>query len=419
MKTLHVKKGPIILPLVLLAAALGAYTLSHFQFVSAADCLTLGQQHLNDLNYEGAVVEFTKAIELDPNNVDARVGLAQAYVGSENYELAEQILDPMVNTQQPAEGAAVTMADLLEKTNRQAEAIGVVQSLIHTTDRDEYYDLLDRLLSEMRDRPRSYAAGTDQTLLLRGGQVLSRGSNLLGQLGLAVTTPSADQFINAQFGGDGAKVICAGRTSLVIDRGGELWAAGENRWGQWGEGYAVTAPEGGRTKLKSPGPVAEAAGTTGRLLVLLEDGSLWTAGADAGQSFQRLSRFPLVMEIDACRDRAAVLTADGVLYVSDSRTPGRWDLAGRDVCSFTLSDDSLCWVGRDNEAYVNYNAIQLPDACRESGIAGLAQVGRLSLCVTRDQRLWRVSDGGNAEEIPDPGALTAMYPQGQQIILEY
>lgn len=420
METFRVKKGPIILPLILLAVVLGVYTLSHFQFASAADCLTLGQQHLSNLDYEGAIMEFTNAIELDPNSVDARVGLAQAYVGTENYEMAKQILEPMVDTQQPVESAAVTMADLLERTNQQAQAIGVVRTLIELTDRDEYYDLLNRLMVDLRSRPRSFAAGTDHTLLLRDGQVLSRGSNLLGQLGLAVSIPSAGRLTNAQFSGDPVKVACVGRTSFVIDSAGGLWAAGENRWGQWGEGYAITAPEGGWNKLSSPGSVAAVAGTTGRLLVLLDDGTLWTAGAENGQNFSRLFQFPLVVEIAASQERAAVLTADGTLYVSDSRTPTRWELAGRNVCSFTLSDNALCWVNGNSEAYVNYSMYSIPEECQESGgVTALAQVNRLSLCVTQGQHLWRILENGQAEEVAGPSVLTAMYPQGQQLILEY
>ena len=70
-----------------------------------------------------------------------------------------------------------------------------------------------------------------------------------------------------------------GRTSFVVDADGALWAAGENRWGQMGEGYAITAPQGGWVQVPAPGAVADVAGTTGRLLVLLTDGSLWTVGA--------------------------------------------------------------------------------------------------------------------------------------------
>ena len=83
MKALKIKKGPILLPLLLLAAALGAYTLLNYQGVTAADSLSLGEQQLNNLDYSGAVASFTQAISLDPSSRDARIGLAKAYAGAE------------------------------------------------------------------------------------------------------------------------------------------------------------------------------------------------------------------------------------------------------------------------------------------------------------------------------------------------
>lgn len=422
MDALRVKKGPVVLPLLLLAAALAAYTLTRFQFVSAADCLTLGRQHLNELNYEGAIVEFTNAIELDPNNVDARIGLAQAYVGGENYAFAQQILEPVVYTQQPVEGAASIMVEILEDTGRLPQAVSLAQTLIATTDKDEYYDLLDRLLDQLHSTPRALAAGTDQALLVLDGQVFSQGSNALGQLGTALSVPSSDHFISAQFPGKAARAACAGRTSLVIDQDGGLWAAGENRWGQWGAGCAGTVPEGGWTRLPCPGTVVDAAGTTGRLLILLDDATLWTAGAGSGQSFERLARFPAVAEIAAVQGRAALLTAGGALYVSDSRTPDRWELTARDACSFTLSEDCLCWVDGTGAAYSDRGSIQLPPdgAFGTDGLAvRVAQADGLTLCVTQNGSLWRLRGNTDAEQVPGPGPVAALYPQGGQLILEY
>lgn len=422
METLRIKKGPVILPLILLAVVLAMYTLSHFQSVSAADCLKLGQQYLNDLNYEGAVMEFTNAIELNPNSADARIGLAQAYIGTENYEFAKQILEPMVYSEQPAEDAAAIMVELLADTNALPQAVELTQALIKATDQDKYYDLLNRLLDSLYGRPRSFAVGTDQALLLRDGQVFSRGSNTLGQLGVNVASrSSADRLASAQFGGSPAKVACVGRTSLVIDQDGGLWAAGENRWGQLGEGFAITAPESGWRQLTCPWPVIDAAGTNGRLLLLLGDGSLWTAGAGTGQSFQRLTQFPVVMEIAASQSRAAVLTSEGVLYTSNSRTPDRWELVSRDVFSFSLSDDCLCWIDGENEVYSDQYSFQIPDECRQTGgmVVYAARVGQLALCVTQDHQLWMLSSDGSTAKVGGAGAVAAMYPQGRQLVLEY
>ena len=46
--------------------------------------LDLGNKYLTELNYEEAVIAFNRAIEIDPMNVDAYVGVADAYIGLTN-----------------------------------------------------------------------------------------------------------------------------------------------------------------------------------------------------------------------------------------------------------------------------------------------------------------------------------------------
>ena len=113
MRSLQVKKGPILVPLIALAAALAVYTLLNFRGTSAASCLSLGQQRLNELDHGGAVAAFTQAIELDPTSREARIGLAQAYAGTESYDVAQEVLADMVYTEQPDQDAAEVMIDLL------------------------------------------------------------------------------------------------------------------------------------------------------------------------------------------------------------------------------------------------------------------------------------------------------------------
>lgn len=55
--------------------------------------LDLGQKYLEELDYEQAVVAFSQAIEIDPMNVDAYIGLAAAYEGLGDYETALAALD--------------------------------------------------------------------------------------------------------------------------------------------------------------------------------------------------------------------------------------------------------------------------------------------------------------------------------------
>ena len=425
MNGLRIKKAPIVLPLLLLAIALGVYILMNFQGVSAADNVSLGQQRLNDLDYSGAVAAFSQAIELDPGNREARLGLAQAYTGSGSYSLAQQVLEEAVGKDQPDVEAAEMMVEIYRQNQQLSQAVQLAQTLILTTDNDEYYDLQRSILEEIYAAPRSVAYGTDQQLVLRSGEVLARGNNSLGQLGLdPERTSGSEQYIAAGFPGEAAKVACAGRTSVVIDPEGAVWAAGENRWGQLGAGYADTSPENGWRKIECPGPAAAAAGTTGRMLILLTDGTLWTAGADSLQVLSRLP-FPAIVAVDSAPYRTAVLTADGRLYYSDSITPDRWGLAAKEVRSFSIGQDGLFWVGNDNNLYTEYGIYETPDNWIDSGkvpadfvAAQFVHTGQLSLVKDVKGNLYQFEPGRSIQKIDCGSPVAALYVQGDMAVLE-
>lgn len=54
----------------------------------AADKIELGQKYLTELNYTEAVASFTEAIRLDPDNIQAYMGRAEAYLALGEYEKA-------------------------------------------------------------------------------------------------------------------------------------------------------------------------------------------------------------------------------------------------------------------------------------------------------------------------------------------
>lgn len=52
----------------------------------------LGVRYLSEGNYEQAIIAFTAAIEIDPKQAPAYVGLADAYIGIEDFEKAREII---------------------------------------------------------------------------------------------------------------------------------------------------------------------------------------------------------------------------------------------------------------------------------------------------------------------------------------
>lgn len=431
MNALKIKKGPIILPLLLLAALLAGYTAMNFRGISAADSLSLGQQYLNEMDYGGAIAAFTKAIELDPTSREAHLGLARAYVGSENDELAQELLEEMVYTQDPDAEAAQELADLFEREGEIVPALQVVQTMIDATDEEAYYTRREELLASLAETPRLFAEGTDQQLVIQDGKVLSRGNNMLGQLGLdPAAVADSQQFLPADYAGTPLKVACVGRTSFVIDTNGSLWAAGENRWGQMGAGYGITAPQAGwGTQIPAPGAAADVAGTTGRVLVLLADGSLWSAGAGTSQELQRIQQFPMVVGISSSPQLAAVLTVDGVLYQSPASDPGQWSLTARNVRSFHIFGDTLCWVTEDNCVSNSFGdaAMYMPEEWyqEETGmyippfqVADAVQAGSRLILTDQNGGLYTLSGNGAVTEVPLPDAVANLYTQNETVVLE-
>ncbi len=58
-----------------------------------AEQLNLGNRYLDEMDYEQAVVAFTKAIEIDSTSADAYLGAADAYIGLGDFESAKSVLE--------------------------------------------------------------------------------------------------------------------------------------------------------------------------------------------------------------------------------------------------------------------------------------------------------------------------------------
>ena len=65
------------------------FTACSSKAAKAVEKVELGQKYLTELNYTGAVASFTEAIGLDPENIPAYMGRAQAYVGLKQYDDAK------------------------------------------------------------------------------------------------------------------------------------------------------------------------------------------------------------------------------------------------------------------------------------------------------------------------------------------
>lgn len=88
--------------LVLCLMCLGLYACSKDSAASWQEQYDLGIRYLSDGNYQEAILAFNAAIEIDPKQADAYLGLADAYEAMGDREMAIQVLqDALENVEDP------------------------------------------------------------------------------------------------------------------------------------------------------------------------------------------------------------------------------------------------------------------------------------------------------------------------------
>lgn len=138
----------VILSLVLLA---GCKKKLNFQ-----EYLDLGDKYLLELNYEEAVVAFSKAIELEPREISAYEKLADAYVSQGDEKQALETLNKAVSVYEelPKEEQTEERKAAYERIRAVANTLSAKNTL-----ETEYMDLLKQLKEKMAGDPESF--GTD------------------------------------------------------------------------------------------------------------------------------------------------------------------------------------------------------------------------------------------------------------------
>lgn len=437
MELMKKHKMHILLPVILMLVSLvgGLVYNSVMSGGSAAGHVSLGQQYLNSLDYSAAIMEFSNAIELDPTNIDARIGLAEAYCQTGNYEFAADVLEDVINEGALDPDIAQQLIEIYEEGGNYSGAVDLIVDLIHQTDEDEYYDQLRQTLAVLYDAPHAYAQGMDQQLMISGGSVQSAGMNTLGQLGtdgnLGSKYMPQDNFDSSGFTGNAMSVYCVGRTSFVLDENHDLWAAGENRWGQMGLSYGSILPESGWVRITDTGDVAAVAGSSGYLMLLKADGTLWECGDGRSQTLEPVSEFGTVLQIYGCEYYNYVLTAEGYLYCRQTSSyGGNWYRIAASVAHFTADGSRVYWVTTGGGISCYYdNSIYFPDTWEyladgsvkpDFNVCKLAFNGNNLFLLGMDGKLYKLDGYGNLTEISVSGAVVNLYTEhsGAVAVLE-
>lgn len=96
MKKKHVLIICLILAIII-GIVVGLLFYNNRQAVKIKKQIDLGNKYLLSCEYEQAIAEFNKVISIDPMNVEAYIGLADAYLGMGDYDSAVTILQNGIN----------------------------------------------------------------------------------------------------------------------------------------------------------------------------------------------------------------------------------------------------------------------------------------------------------------------------------
>lgn len=107
----------------------------------AADKIELGQKYLTELNYTEAVASFTEAIRLDPDNIQAYMGRAEAYLALgeyekalEDYRFVSQKTEEMPYTQAISYMGQAEVYEKIDKQDRALADYGLAKVLLTASD---------------------------------------------------------------------------------------------------------------------------------------------------------------------------------------------------------------------------------------------------------------------------------------------
>lgn len=123
----------------------------------ANEKIELGQKYLTELNYTEAVAAFTEVIKIDPSNIEAYTGRAEAYKGLKQYEEAKadyttviEKADDMPYTQAQAYAGRAEVYDLTDDTTAAESDYSAALGLLENEDVGKKENIAETLIRELK-----------------------------------------------------------------------------------------------------------------------------------------------------------------------------------------------------------------------------------------------------------------------------
>lgn len=158
----------------------------------------LGVRYLSEGNYEEAIIAFTAAIEIDPKNAEAYIGLADVYIQQGEYEKAREILE---------QGFEITQAqEIVNKLNeldsyRQAEDGFNFTGMLEPSETVSYADIPAIFSMNYIDCCRQFGVDTDWLIQSESSGSFDGGDyslpcNIYAQDGVYIEVPIGSDHVS-------------------------------------------------------------------------------------------------------------------------------------------------------------------------------------------------------------------------------
>ena len=119
--------------------------------------IELGQKYLTELNYTEAVAAFTEVIKINPSNIEAYVGRAEAYKGLKQYEEAKtdyttviEKAEDMPYTHAQAYAGRAEVYDLTDDATAAESDYGAAIGLLEKEDVGKKENIAEKLIRELK-----------------------------------------------------------------------------------------------------------------------------------------------------------------------------------------------------------------------------------------------------------------------------
>lgn len=133
------------------------FTACSSKAAKAVEKVELGQKYLTELNYTEAVASFTEAIGLDPENIPAYMGRAEAYVGLKQYDDAKAdyttAIEKTADQPYTQAEAYVGRAEVNELTTANEDALAdyeAASTALDTVDVEKITDVTEQMLEALK-----------------------------------------------------------------------------------------------------------------------------------------------------------------------------------------------------------------------------------------------------------------------------